>query len=55
MEDFNTDLKTKGIGFNKFHEFCDLFNLTNSIKSETSFTKSHKSLIDLFLTFRKRT
>ena len=27
-----------------------LFDLTNLIKSETCFTKSHKSLIDLFLT-----
>ena len=27
-----------------------LFNLTNLIKTETCFTKSHKSLIDLFLT-----
>ena len=30
--------------------FGDLFNLTNSNKSETCFTKNHKSLIDLFLT-----
>ena len=27
-----------------------LFDLTNLIKSETCFTKPHKSLIDLFLT-----
>ena len=27
-----------------------MFNLTNLIKTDTFFTKSHKSLIDLFLT-----
>ena len=50
MRDFNIDLKIKGFGFNKLDQFCDLFNLTNLIKTETCFTKSHKSLIDLFLT-----
>ena len=50
MRDFNIDLKIKGFGFNKLNQFCDLFNLTNLIKTETCFTKSHKSLIDLFLT-----
>ena len=50
MGDFNIDLKIKGFGFNKIDEFCDLFNLTNWIKTETCFTKSHKSLINLFLT-----
>ena len=50
MGDFNIDLKTQGRDFNKLDEFCDLFNLTNLIKSETCFTKSHKSLINLFLT-----
>ena len=53
------DLKTKSIGFNKLDEFCDLFNLTNFLKSVTCFTKSHKSLNDFFLTdkplsFQKR-
>ena len=47
---FNIDLKIRGFGFNKLDQFCDLFNLTNLIKTETCFTKSHKSLIDLFLT-----
>ena len=37
------------LGYDKLHEFCDLFNLTNLIKSATCFTKNHKSLIDLFL------
>ena len=49
MGDFNIDLKTKVVSFNKLREFCDLFNLTNLIKSEACFTKPHKSLIDLFL------
>ena len=30
--------------------FCDLFNLTNLIHSETCLMKNHKSAIDLFLT-----
>ena len=50
MGDFNIDQKIKVIGFNKLDEFCDLFNLTNLIKTETCFTKSHKSHIDFFLT-----
>ena len=32
MGDFNIDLKIKGFAFNKRYQFCDLFNLTNSIK-----------------------
>ena len=48
MEDFNIDLQIKGIGFNKFDEICDLFDITHLIKSETCFTKSHKFLIDFF-------
>ena len=48
MGDFNIDLKIKGFGFNKLDQFCNLFNLTNLIKTETCFPKSHKSLIDLF-------
>ena len=43
-------MKSKSLGYDKLNEFCDLFNLTNLIKSETCFTKNHKSLIDLFLT-----
>ena len=51
MGDFNTDLQTQGICFNKLGEICDLLNLTNLIKSETCFGhSSRKSLIDLFLT-----
>ena len=50
MGDFNSDLKNKSFGFNKLDQFRDLFNLTNLIKTETCFTKSHKSLVDFFLT-----
>ena len=50
MGDFNKNLKIKGFGLNKLDQFCNSFNLKNSIKTETCFTKSHKSLIDLFLT-----
>ena len=49
MGDFNLDLKIKGVDFNKLYQFCDLFNITNLIKTKTCFTKSHKSLIDLLL------
>ena len=51
MGDFNTDLnKTDCIGFGKLEEFCDNFNLTNIVKSNTCFTKNNKSTIDLLLT-----
>ena len=40
MGDFNIDMKSKNLGYDKLDdEFCDLFNLTNLIKSETCFTK----------------
>ena len=39
ISDFNIDMKSKSLGYDKLDEFCDLFNLTNLIKSETSFTK----------------
>ena len=50
MGDFNIDVKSKSLGYDKVDEFCDLFNLKNLIKSEISFTKNYKSLIGLFLT-----
>ena len=51
MGDFNIDLnKTDCIGFGKLEEFCDNFNLTNIVKSNTCFTKNNKSTIDLLLT-----
>ena len=50
MSNFNIDMESKSLGYDKLDEFCDLFNLTNMIKSETCFAKYHKSPIDLFLT-----
>ena len=50
MGDFNIDMKSKCFTYNKLDGFCDLLNLTNLIKSETCFTKNHKSLIDFILT-----
>ena len=49
MSDFNIDMKNKSLGYGKLDEFCNLFNLTNWIKSEICFTNNHKSLIDSFL------
>ena len=45
MGNFDIDMKSKSLGYDKIDEFCDLFNLTNLIESETCFTKNHKSLI----------
>ena len=50
MGDFNIDFRNKGAGFDKLSDMHDTFNLTNLIKSETFYTKNHKSLIDLFFT-----
>ena len=51
MGDFNIDLnKTDCIGFEKLEEFCDNFNLTNTVKRNTCFTKNNKSKTDLLLT-----
>ena len=49
MGDFNIDIRTKGREYEKFEDFCSLFNLSNLIKSETCFSKNHKSTIDLFI------
>ena len=35
MDNFNLDMKSKSLEYDKLDEFCDLFNLTNLIKSET--------------------
>ena len=48
--DFNIDIKCKGVGSNNLSDFCDLFHLTNIVKSGTCFTKTHTTLIDLILT-----
>lgn len=50
MGDFNIITKCKGIGADKLEELCDPFNFKNLVKSQTCFTKNHKSLIDLLLT-----
>ena len=38
------------MGYRKLNTFCDLFNFTNLIHSETCLMKNHNSTIDLFLT-----
>ena len=54
MANFNIDLnKTDCIGFGKLEEFCDNFNLTNIVKSNTCFTKNNKSTIDLCISRRE--
>ena len=50
MGDFNIDIKCKGVGSNNLSDFCDLFHLTNIVKSDTCFPKTHASLIDWILT-----
>ena len=52
MGDFNIDINTAGMDVDKLDEFCNLFDLTNSIKTEICCTKNHKSTVDLFLTNR---
>ena len=39
MGDFNIDIKNKGLGYGKLDTFCDLFNFTNLIHSETCLMK----------------
>ena len=50
LGDFNIDVKRKGVSSNNLSDFCDLFHLTNIIKFDSCFTKTHASLIDLVLT-----
>ena len=50
MGDFNIDIRTKGKEYEKLEGFGSLFNLSNLIKSETYFSKNHKSTIDFFTT-----
>ena len=52
LGDFIIDINTPGIEVDKIDEFCNLFDLTNLIKTETCCTKNNKSTIDLFLTNR---
>ena len=50
MDDFSINIKKKGLGYGKLDTFCDLFNLTNLVHSETCLMKNHKCTIDWFLT-----
>ena len=53
MGDFNIKIKKcKGVVSSNFSDFCDLFHLTNIVKFNTCFTKTHTSLIDLILANR---
>ena len=52
MGDFNIDISSLGVGFDKLSEFINLFDLTNLIKENTCITKDHQSTIDLILTNR---
>ena len=55
MGDFNIDIKKENsTAYDKLEEFCDTFNLTNLVKSETCFMNNHKSTIDLILTNKSR-
>ena len=50
MGDFNIDIESSNSDKDKLENFCDLFNLTNLVHSETCFMKNSKSIIDLILT-----
>ena len=50
LGDFNIDVKVAGSDLDKLEEFCDLFNPTNFIRYQPSFTRDHKSTIELILT-----
>ena len=49
MGDFNIDIKSSNSDKDKLEIFCDLFNSTNLVHSETCFVKKSRS-IDLILT-----
>ena len=50
MRNFHIDTKTKAICHQTLKEFCDLFCLKNTMKSETYHTEIHKRIIDLIFT-----
>ena len=52
MGGFNINVNIAGLNVDKLDEFCNLFDLTNLMKTETCSTKHHKSTIELFLTNR---
>ena len=45
MGDFNIDIKSSNSDKDKLENFCDLFNLTNLVHSETCFMKNSKSIM----------
>ena len=49
---FNRDIRSSNSDKNKLESFCDFFNLTNIVDSETCFMKNSKSIIDLILTYK---
>ena len=50
MGDFNIDVNLPSHEHDKLEEFCNLFDLSNLIQSNTCFTKTHSSKTDLILT-----
>ena len=55
LGDLNIDSsESQDQGINTFHDFCDVFDLSNLIKGETCTTKKHSSSIDVILTNKKR-
>lgn len=55
LGDINIDtLVEKAQGRQLYEDFIDTFNLTNLIKTQTCFTKSHSSSIDVILTNKPR-
>ena len=49
MSDFNIDVNLPSYEHDKLEEFCNLFGLSNLIKSNTCFTKTNSPKIDLIL------
>ena len=55
LDYINTDSSdSQDQGINAFHDFCDVFDLSNLIKDKTCITKKHSSSIDVILTKKKR-
>ena len=50
MGDFNMDVNLPSHEHGKLEELCNIFNLSNLIKTDTYFTKTHSSKTDLILT-----
>ena len=52
MDDFNIDVNLPSHEHYKLEGFCNFFDLSNLIKSNICFTKTHSSKIDLTLSWR---